>query len=115
MQDKTRFETFNDGIVQLYEIDEKGNRKEKCTAALRFQNRIVGEGQFYSAMAADVKISRRIRVPLWRSIDEDNAPLFYAVIGKSVYKIIRAQHYPGKTPPCTDLTLNHYGEKDGKD
>ncbi len=113
MQEKTVFETFNDGVVGLYEQEENGNRKEKPTVTLRFQDRIVGEGQFYSAMAAEVKISRRIRVPLWKKINEDNAVFFHAVIGNSVYKIIRAQHYPNKTPPCTDLTLNHYGEKNG--
>lgn len=114
MQEKTKFETFNDGIVELYETDESGEMKEECTARLRFQNRIVGEGQFYGAMAADIKISRRVRVPLWKNIDEDSAQFFFAVIQGSVYKVIRAQHYPGKTPPCTDLTLNHYGEKNGR-
>lgn len=109
MQKKTTFETFNDGIVYLYEMDESGERKQTPSAKLRFSNRIVGEGQFYGAMAADKKISRRIRVPMWKSIDEDNAEIYYAVIGKKVYKIIRAQHYAGNNPPCTDLTLNNWG------
>lgn len=110
MQKKTTFETFNAGVVFLYRVKENGDMEETPSVKLRFSNRIIGEGQFYGAMAADIKLSRRIRTPLWKRIDEDNAKYFFAVIENAVYKIIRAQHYPGKSPPCTDLTLNHYGE-----
>lgn len=103
---QVEFETYNDGMVELYGMDENGEQEEKPEIKIRFSNRIVGEGQYFGALAADVKISRRIRIPMYKKIDEDTADTFYAVIGKEVYKIIRAQHYQNKKPPSTDLTLS---------
>lgn len=98
-------ETFNDGIVYLYEVDEKGKMQDKPAVKLRFQNRVVGEMQYYTAKAADVKIDRRIRTPMYKKIDDEKADCYYAVIEKTVYKIKRAQHYQDTIPCVTDLTL----------
>lgn len=100
------FEQFGAGIVRLYGLTEDGRRKEIPEATARFGSRIVGEGQYYGAMAADKKISRRIRIPLFARIDEDKAGIFQAVIEDEVYSVIRAQHYYDKRPPVTDLTLS---------
>lgn len=105
-QQTVEFETFNDGVVFLHTIKENGDMEEEPTIKLRFGNRIVGEGQFYGALAADIKISRRIRIPMYNKIDEDHTDNFMAVIEDSVYEIKRAQHYTNKNPPCTDLTLS---------
>lgn len=106
MQKEQKTETFNDGIVSLHEVLEDGGMKGTPIATTRFGNRIVGEGQFYGAMAAGVKISRRIRIPLWEKISDENADAYFAVIGKERYEIKRAQHYHNTKPPCTDLTLS---------
>lgn len=106
-----QFERYNNGVVKLYGIEESGLPSEKPYLTARFQNRVVGETQFYGAKAADVKISRRIRIPMFRGIDEDNKSKFFAVIGKVIYRIERAQHYQELMPPSTDLTLVYYREE----
>lgn len=84
---------------------------EKPEIKVRFQNRIVGEGQYYAACAASIKISRRIRIPMYKKINEDRADEFAAVIENDVYTIQRAQHYTNKQPPVTDLTLKYVRER----
>lgn len=84
---------------------------EKPEIKARFQNRIVGEGQYYAACAASIKISRRIRIPMYKKINEDRADAFAAVIENDVYTIQRAQHYTNKQPPVTDLTLKYVRER----
>lgn len=98
-------------MAYLHAIDEEGKMTEKPEIKVRFQNRIVGEGQYYAACAADIKISRRIRIPMYRTIDEDRADAFLAVIENAVYTIQRAQHYTDKKPPVTDLTLKYVRER----
>lgn len=110
-QQGVKFETFNDGIVYLHSIKDDGDMEEKPEHKTRFGNRVVGETQHYGAMAAGVKISRRIRIPMFRNIDEDKKDNFLAVIGNSVYEIKRAQHYQNTNPPSTDLTLSLYRSK----
>lgn len=111
IQQEIKFETFNDGIVCLHPIKDDGDMEEKPEYEARFGNRVVGETQHYGAMAAGVKISRRIRIPMLKNIDEDKKDNFMAVIGDSIYEIKRAQHYQGTNPPCTDLTLSLYKSK----
>ncbi|MBD5549478.1 MAG: hypothetical protein HDQ97_19220 [Lachnospiraceae bacterium] len=106
-----QFETFNDGVVKIFGIAESGEPKTKPEVSTRFSNRIVGEVQFFEAKAADVEISRRIRIPMYRNIDEDNKNRFFAEIEKKLYKIERAQSYQDMIPPCTDLTLNFFRER----
>lgn len=106
MQGQIKFETFNDGIVYLHSIKDNGEIQKTAAHRSRFSNRIVGETQHYGAMAAGVKISRRIRIPMFKKIDEDEKDQFKAVIGDSIYEIKRAQHYQNTNPPCTDLTLS---------
>ena len=108
MKDRVKFETFNDGIVGLHEINDSGDIEKTAAHRFRFSNRIVGESQHYSAMAAGVNISRRIRIPMFKMIDEDKKDCFKAVIENSIYDIKRAQHYRNTNPPCTDLTLSLY-------
>lgn len=105
-EQQVKFETFNDGVVFLYSIKDNGDMEEKPKIKLRFGNRVVGETQYYGALAAGIKISRRIRVPLYTDIDEDSTDTFYAVIREKIYQIRRAQHYYNTNPPCTDLTLS---------
>ena len=106
-----QFEVFNDGVVHILKITETGEPETKSKRPMRFSNRIVGETQFYGAKAADVKISRRIRIPMRRNIDEDNKNKFFAEIEGKLYRIERAQHYQELIPPCTDLTLNFFRER----
>ena len=106
-----KFETFNDGIAYLYSIKENGDMEDEPKVKARFGNRVVGETQYYAALAAGIKISRRIRIPMYAGIDEDTTDLFYAVIEKNIYQIKRAQHYTSTNPPCTDLTLSLYRER----
>ena len=49
--DKSDFQTYNDGICHFHEIDEDG-RPEKEVERLRYQERTVGVRRYYEAMTA---------------------------------------------------------------
>lgn len=100
-QKKVTFETFNDGICSIREIDEEGNAgKEK--AALRFRDRTIGAMRHYEAMTNKVKLDRLVRVPFQPWLTSE----YLAVIEGEVYEIVQTQLIPDSIPKTNDLSMS---------
>lgn len=98
--DKSDFQTYNDGICHFHEIDEDG-RPEKEVERLRYQERTVGVRRYYEAMTAKMQIDRLIRVPF----REDITTGHYAVIAGQTYKIQQVQTIADCRPKSMDISL----------
>lgn len=114
MKPKTLTQTFNDGIVEIYSvgnISEQGNMpKDGLTlkvGPLRYEERTVGMGRFWTAAQAQVKIEQMLRVPRVNSISSQDI-----AIPKDghQYKIVQIQYPPGVEPPSMDLSLERLEE-----
>lgn len=100
--DKNRmFETFNDGVCSLHEIDDDGNAGTE-KAAIRFQERTVGIKRYYEAMTNKVQIDRLIRIPRQPWITTE----YLAVIQEQVYEIRQVQIIPDTHPKANDISLH---------
>lgn len=100
-RDKATFETYNDGLCSIREIDEDGNAGEEIES-LRYQERMVGIKRYYEAMTNKVQVDRLIRVQHrpWLSTE------YLAVIGGQVYEIVQAQAVPDALPKSNDISLH---------
>lgn len=98
----TRFETFRDGLVELYELDNQSVPVQKFRD-IRFQNRMVGAKRNYEAQQAGVTIRKLIRVPI-RDPEMISSGMFAVIRGRQ-YKIETAQVVPDTVPRSMDLTL----------
>ena len=100
-----KFESFRNGIVDIYEIDG-ANKLGRCKeSGLRFGYRTVGIKRFYAARGAQVDISSLIRIPQRQGISTQDV----AVINGYRYKIVQVQPIYDTNPPVTDLTLKQMG------
>lgn len=97
---KVQFETFNDGLVDFWHLDEN-LMPVKFLGGIRFQRRVVGYKRHYTAEQAGHNIEMLIRIPRQDSVVR-NA---FAVIRGQQYQIAQAQTIPDTIPRCTDVTL----------
>lgn len=97
------FESFQDGIVSFWGLDEK-RRPVQLLSSVRFQERVVGSVRYYNAELAGHRLERLVRVPqeVARSAPLDGC---FAVIGEKQYKIARIQEISDTVPRCVDLSL----------
>lgn len=102
MQPKNiKFESFNDGICDIFTEDEEGNITYKIKS-LAFKNRTLGYGRFYTAKASNTKVDRVIRIPyLPFSIDDKDT----ITIGDLDYFIELIQPIDDSSPKCLQITL----------
>lgn len=98
---KAIFETFNDGLCTIHQIDDDGNAGMK-KETLRFQERTVGIKRYYEAMTAKVQVDRLIRVPFRDWITSE----YLIVIEKEVYEIKQVQTIPDTLPKTNDISLH---------
>lgn len=61
---KSKFEEFNDGIMNLYSENENGKLVRKFEDNLRFGEENVSIQRHYAAQAADQQVDKVIHVPL---------------------------------------------------
>lgn len=106
---KQQTQTFNDGVVNVYSIgniSEPGNRpKEGLTLKvdpLRYEERTVGMGRFWTAMQAQVRVERILRVPRLDSISSQDVAV---PNDGEQYKIVQIQFPKDVVPQCMDLSL----------
>ncbi|WP_066679331.1 hypothetical protein [Clostridium septicum] len=97
-----QFESFNDGICDIYEEDEEGNKKYKYKG-LKFSKRVLGFNRFFAAKAVQVKTNAVIRIPQIKGINNHDTLLLK---GLGVYSIELIQEIDTTNPRCLDLTLN---------
>lgn len=97
---KVKFEEFNDGALELYNINN--NKLEKAMLGeLRFGEENVGITRHYAARAADSQIDRVIHVLQNKGIK----PHEVAVINGEQYDIEKVEHIKRTYPPISRLTL----------
>jgi hypothetical protein len=106
---KPKTQTYNDGIVKIYSVGNiaaPGNMpKDGLTlkiSPLRYEERIVGMGRYWTAMQVQAQIDRIIRVPRIESISSQDVAI--PIDGKQ-YQIKQVQYVPDIEPPSMDLSL----------
>lgn len=97
---KTKFEEFNDGIVDVYNVNSE-DRLEKAKSGLRFGNENVGITRHYAARAADTRVDRVIHTPQ----QQDMKPHQVVVIEGEQYDIDKIDNIKDTLPPITKLSL----------
>ena len=97
---KAKFEEFNDGIADVYCVNDE-DRLEKIKKGLRFGNENVGITRNYAARAADTRVDRVIHILRQQDIE----PHQFVVIEGKQYDIDKADHLKDTLPPITKLTL----------
>lgn len=114
---KTKFESFNDGVVDLHKVTDlalPGDLPVEglvLKQTLRYKERTVGLNRFYSAMQNDIKVDYVIRCPEVRGLSEKATDILVAIpIDSYQYKVIQIQYIEDAQPPSMDLTLERLGE-----
>lgn len=103
IQTPTQFETFTDGVCDVYAV--KDNKLGDKIMTLNFGDQVIGAKRYYSARAASIEITRLIRVPRQLSI----TGIERVVITGNKYKIEQVQHINDSNPPKTVLSLYKIG------
>ena len=98
---KSKFEEFNDGIMELYSENDEGKLVRKFEDDLRFGEENVSIQRHYAARAADQKVDKMIHVPLLDVFEAHDI----AVIGEEQFDIDKVDNLKDNRPPITKLTL----------
>lgn len=101
----TEFQTFNDGFLKVYAVDDKGDGEYKLTlkhGKLRYDERTVGIDRYYKAKQDNVEITKVLRIPRLRGISTQDVAVLE---NGEQYHIRRAVPPQNVTPPCWDLSL----------
>lgn len=96
------FQTFNDGVINIYATDENGNRIETpYLTNIPFENRTVGAKRYFEAKQENIEVSNLIRIPLVPGLDS------YDIIesGERFFEIKQQQTLTDTNPACYQLTL----------
>jgi len=99
-------QTYNDGVVKLYcvkNIAEAGNRPKEALhlkRVLRYAERTVGLGRFWTAKQAQVEIDLLLRVQKLRDVSTQDIAI---PNDGQQYKIVQIQYPEGKD--YMDLSL----------
>ena len=100
------FQAFKDGMCNIYNIDEEGNKNYKFKN-LNFDNRILGFKRVYAAQAVNSNINRVIRIPFVSGID--NYDCLEIIREDCYYTIDVIQSIYDSNPASIDLTLKKVG------
>ena len=100
------FQAFKDGMCNIYNIDEEGNKNYKFKN-LSFDNRVLGFKRVYAAQAVNSNINRVIRIPSVNGIDNYDC---LEIVGEDHYYTIDIiQVIYDSNPQSIDLTLKKVG------
>jgi len=98
-----KLQTFNDGLVEIYEAVAPRTIAATPICTLRFHQRTVGVKRYYAAQQANAKIEHLLRCPFLKSVKAENI----AILGGEQFRVSRAQKVEDVHPPCMDLTLEN--------
>lgn len=98
---KSKFEEFNDGIMNLYSENENGKLVRKFEDDLRFGEENVSIQRHYAAQAADQQVDKVIHVPLLEIFEAHDV----VVIGEEQFDVDKVDNLKSNQPPTTKLTL----------
>lgn len=103
-----KFQKFNNGIVDIYEVKnaaEKGDRKKDklfIRYHLRFAYNTIGVKRNFEAAQAQVDLTELISTPLHRDISSQDV----AIINSKQYRIAQVQHKTDTLPPTSLISLS---------
>jgi hypothetical protein len=105
----TQTQPFNDGIVNIYSVKntaDAGNMPKEDgltlkVGSLRFEERVVGMGRYWTALQEQARIEQLLRVPRINSVNVHDV----AILNGQQYNIMQVQYPPDVKPPCMDLSL----------
>ena len=113
---KTKFETFNDGEVNIYRVENTALPGDMpvnglvLKQTLRYRERTVGFNRYYVALHEDVKVDYVIRCPEVRGLSEKATDILVAIlIDGYQYTVKHTQYIEDAQPPSMDLTLERAG------
>jgi len=95
------FVSFNDGICDIYTVDDEGKRSNKYSG-LNFSKKVLGYKRYWAAAASQMQINRVIKIPLVNGIDTFDT---VEIEGEGKYDIKLMQEIYDSNPPCIILTL----------
>jgi hypothetical protein len=96
------FSTFNDGICNIFTLDENGIRVANKYTSLGFGNRVLGFKRYFEASARKIDINRVIRIPQLGNIDNYD----YVEIDSVIYGVKMVQPIYDTNPLSMDITLD---------
>lgn len=105
---KPTTQPFKDGVVKIYTVTNislPGNMPKDGLVlknTLRYDERTVGMGRFWTAMQAQVKVEQLLRMPRLGIISTQDIAV---PNDGEQYKIIQIQYPDGVEPPSMDLSL----------
>lgn len=108
------FMSFNDGIVNLYTVENGACAGDAVQEQLtffgkyRFKNKTVGASRYYIAMQNAVEIKRAVCIP---TTDMQISTQMVAVINDVQYNIVQVQLIQDTRPNHLILTLSEVVEK----
>lgn len=95
-----RFETFNDGILDICEASGRVIKNTKVSR-VRFGDKTVGIKRFWDAQVLGNEISRMVCVLYVPGIERDDV----VIIRDRQYRISQVQEKFDASPPCLYLSL----------
>lgn len=98
---KAKFETFNDGVVDIYKVNENEELEKKLENGVRFGEENASIERHYGAKSIGTNIDKMLHIQMDRDITTHDV----AVISGQQYNIEKADHYRDNTPPITKLSL----------
>lgn len=96
------FQSFSDGICDIYSEDEEGNKQYKYKG-LGFSNYVLGFKRHFAAAAAQVKTDRVIKIP---QVPNVNTHDILEIKNVGIYDIELGQLLYDTNPPSINLTLS---------
>lgn len=102
-------QTFNDGVLSIYKVDNisppGGKPKQGLTfkvGPLHYEERTVGMSRYWNAMEVNAKVQQMLRVPRVNVVNSNDIAI---PNDGTQYKILQVQYPKGVEPPCMDLSL----------
>lgn len=112
---KQKTQTFNDGIVSIYSVEDialPGNMPKEGLSLkegnLRYDERTVGMGRYWTAMQAQARISLLLRVQRLRNVSTQDIAI---PNDGEQYRIVQIQYPEDIVPPVMDLSLERIEAK----
>lgn len=99
--DNIEFISFKDGVCDIYEENEEGERVYKYNS-LGFDKKVMGFNRYFTAAASQIRINAVIKVPMVSNVNNHDT-LEIRNVGK--YNIELIQEIYDTNPPSIDITL----------
>lgn len=100
MRRKSRFETFNDGVMEVCTVSKRAMVETKLRN-MRFGDKTVGVKRYWEAQVSGNTVNRMVCVPMTDRIARDDI----VVIGDRQHRVLQVQEKFDTYPPCLYLSL----------